>query len=172
MSKILDIGCGSDKAEGSVGIDIHQFEGVDIVHNLDIFPWPIEDNTFDKIICSHVVEHIAKPREFYQEIHRISNNDALIEVSTPHFTSLDSYGDPTHLWHYASHWYGQLLKGGYLSEQTGIFELIENNVTFSKSFMNFIPKLMIKLKNISYWEKNYCYKYPARNIETILKVIK
>ena len=80
MDKTLDIGCGGNKIAGSIGMDIYAFEGVDIVHDLDVFPWPIENNSFDKIICSHVVEHISKPREFYKELHRISKDNALVEI--------------------------------------------------------------------------------------------
>ena len=41
---ILDLGCGSNKIPGSLGMDIHPYEGVDVVHSIDIFQWPIDDN--------------------------------------------------------------------------------------------------------------------------------
>jgi len=42
--KILDLGCGNNKRKEAVGIDREDRPGVDIIHNLDIFPWPIKDN--------------------------------------------------------------------------------------------------------------------------------
>ena len=40
---ILDLGCGSVKAEGAVGLDNVGLPGVDIVHDLLDFPYPIEN---------------------------------------------------------------------------------------------------------------------------------
>jgi hypothetical protein len=56
----LDIGCGANKKEGFTGIDIAAIEGVDIVHDLNVYPWPIEDNSIDEVWCSHYIEHIVK----------------------------------------------------------------------------------------------------------------
>ena len=41
----LDIGCGRGKPDGYIGIDMLDFDGVDIVWNLENFPWPLEDNS-------------------------------------------------------------------------------------------------------------------------------
>lgn len=37
--KILDIECGVNKVEGSIGIDAVSMLGVDVVHNLSVIPW-------------------------------------------------------------------------------------------------------------------------------------
>src|SRR5436190_1707390 len=55
MSETLDIGCGGSKTPGAVGIDILPAPGVDIVHDLNKLPWPLEPNRFDAIVCSHVL---------------------------------------------------------------------------------------------------------------------
>lgn len=55
----LDIGCGSDKLEGHVGIDILPLPGVDIVHNLEQFPWPLPDECCSTAQSMHLVEHIT-----------------------------------------------------------------------------------------------------------------
>ena len=34
-SRILEVGCGSKKAEGAIGMDIFPYQGVDIVHNIE-----------------------------------------------------------------------------------------------------------------------------------------
>ena len=39
---ILDVGCGSAKVEFSIGIDKYPLENVDICHDLNKYPWPIE----------------------------------------------------------------------------------------------------------------------------------
>jgi len=168
----VDIGCGGNKREGAVGVDHHPYPGVDIVADLDVTPWPLEDNRFSRVICSHVIEHIGEPLAFLREVHRIAKPGALVELDTPHFSSIDSWTDPTHRWHLATIWYQELLPGAYLSEQVGAFELVSSRITFGKSLRSLIPKAMIGMFGVSKWEKNYAFVYPARNIETVLKVLK
>lgn len=54
----LDIGCGQNKNPGFIGMDFEAFKGVDIVHNVELFPWPIPDESFYLAVASHLVEHI------------------------------------------------------------------------------------------------------------------
>jgi len=55
----LDIGCGGNKAGPDyVGMDMRDLPGVDIVHNVLTYPWPLEDESVIRAICSHLVEHI------------------------------------------------------------------------------------------------------------------
>lgn len=55
----LDIGCGANKASKEfIGMDVRPLPGVDIVHNLEKYPYPFEDNTFTLVHASHVLEHM------------------------------------------------------------------------------------------------------------------
>lgn len=54
----LDIGCGANKQEGFIGMDIRQLDGVDIVHNIEQYPWPFPDESVSLSVASHVLEHI------------------------------------------------------------------------------------------------------------------
>jgi SAM-dependent methyltransferase len=55
----LDIGCGANKAGSDyIGLDMRPLEGVDIVHDVLDFPWPLPDESVIRAICSHLVEHI------------------------------------------------------------------------------------------------------------------
>lgn len=55
----LDIGCGANKQGPDwVGIDYREIPGVDIVHDLTMFPWPIPDESVSLAVASHVVEHL------------------------------------------------------------------------------------------------------------------
>ena len=59
----LNLACGKNKTEGYFGIDIAQVEGVDAVMDLESFPWDIESESAQEIVCSHYVEHT--PMETY-----------------------------------------------------------------------------------------------------------
>jgi SAM-dependent methyltransferase len=98
---ILDVGCGSAKLPGAVGLDISADTAADIVHDLDEFPYPIESASFDQILLQDVLEHVAEPIRLFEELHRIARPGARIQLRTPHFSSALAYGDPTHR-HYFS----------------------------------------------------------------------
>ena len=67
----LDIGCGSNKGAGCVGMDRLPFDGVDVVFDFDSGqPWPFADSSFDFIRAIHVIEHVANPLHFFEEVHR------------------------------------------------------------------------------------------------------
>lgn len=56
----LDIGGGGNPQPNFVNIDYRDIEGkVDIVWNLEQFPWPLPDESVSLAIASHVLEHIT-----------------------------------------------------------------------------------------------------------------
>ncbi len=169
--KTLDIGCGPNKTRGAVGMDIHPYEGVDIVHNLEQYPWPQQNSEYDKIVCSHVIEHIEDITSFMREIHRISKPEAEVFFATPHFSSVNSWTDPTHRKHLSYQWY-KLFSEGYLAAQTGRFAVISSEVTFGKSLRAKIGRLITKLRGVDKWEKNHAFVYPGMDVLTRLKVVK
>jgi len=44
MKKILDLGCGNRKKEGTIGIDINPNTNADIIHDPNTFPYPFEES--------------------------------------------------------------------------------------------------------------------------------
>lgn len=94
----LDIACGANKQEGFSGIDIRPLEGVDIVHDLEEFPWPIPDSTVSIAVASHYIEHI-KPWlsiDFMNEVWRILEVGGTFAAVTPYPGSRGYWQDPTH----------------------------------------------------------------------------
>lgn len=168
----LDIGCGNNKIPGSFGIDVHPFEGVDRVVNLETPDWPLEDSRFDRIVARHVIEHIEDTANFLKEIHRVGKPDAIVEIETPHFSSINSWIDPTHKKHYSAKWYILLEEGYYLSSVTGRYEMISSEVTFGKSFRNKIGSMMVKMFGLEKWEKNSAFTFPGMDIKTRLRIKK
>jgi SAM-dependent methyltransferase len=96
----LDIGCGANKQEGFVGIDYRKLPGVDIVHNLEKFPYPLPDESVLAAVCSHVVEHINPHggvfMQFMDEIWRVMKPKAQIAIATPYAGTVGYFQDPTH----------------------------------------------------------------------------
>jgi ubiquinone/menaquinone biosynthesis C-methylase UbiE len=75
---VLEVGGGelpsySKKFGNGINIDIRPHELVDIVHDLEKFPYPFEDNTFDLVYSRYAQEHInwRVLRDFLKEEYRI-----------------------------------------------------------------------------------------------------
>ena len=97
---MLDIACGANIQKGFVGIDIRPLDGVDIVHDLNTYPWPLPDESVLTAVCSHYIEHIPPHNfgfiRFMDEVWRILKPDGQIAIVTPHGRSSGYLQDPTH----------------------------------------------------------------------------
>lgn len=96
----LDIGCGANKQLGFVGMDKQALPGVDIVHDWNVYPWPLPDACVTTVIASHVVEHV-NPADgnflrWMNELWRICKVGAQVAVAYPHGSSQGYLQDPTH----------------------------------------------------------------------------
>jgi predicted SAM-dependent methyltransferase len=95
----LNLGCGHDLKAEYVNVD--KYGKVDIVHDLETFPWPWEDDSVQHILLKHVLEHLGETKEVYlgiiKEIYRISTPGAAVEILVPHPKHDDFTDDPTHV---------------------------------------------------------------------------
>ncbi len=97
--KILDVGCGRKKYPGSIGLDRNPAGDADVLADLDHFPFPFRDRTFDRIRAIHVIEHVADVIRTMEEFHRMLRPGGRVVLVTPHYTDFSSFCDPTHRWH-------------------------------------------------------------------------
>lgn len=100
---ILDVGCGLNKYPNAIGLDYNPGTAADVIHDLDVFPYPFRNDEFDGIICHHVIEHIPDVMAFVSELHRITKPGGLIKIVTPHYTNPGWPADPTHRNHLNSY---------------------------------------------------------------------
>jgi SAM-dependent methyltransferase len=104
----LDIACGAACQPNFVGMDIRPLPGVDIVHDLNVYPWPLPDGCALVAIASHIVEHIPPVAigpdgtwfpfiRFMDEVWRILKPAGQFAISTPHGHSQGFRQDPTNI---------------------------------------------------------------------------
>jgi SAM-dependent methyltransferase len=170
--QIVDLGCGSRKTPGSVGVDAYPWPGVDLVADLDQVPWALEDSRFDTIVCNHVIEHVRDTVAFMAEVHRIGKHGAILRVVTPHFSSTCSWQDPTHVRHLSIFWYKLFAHDGYLGAQTGAFGHVSSSLRFGSSLRGQLGRGICHLWGHRRWEKHLAFRWPARDITTVLRVDK
>lgn len=92
----LDLAAGQNCTEGYFGIDKAPGEGIKAVVDLEQFPWPIESDSAEDIVCSHYVEHTPDLMKFMDEVYRILKPGGKIKVIAPYYTSIRCWQDPTH----------------------------------------------------------------------------
>jgi SAM-dependent methyltransferase len=96
---ILDVGCGIRKYAGSLGIDVNPASAADVICDLDRFPYPFADRTFDQLRAIHVIEHLTDIVRTMEEFHRLVRPGGRVRIETPHYTDYSSFCDPTHKHH-------------------------------------------------------------------------
>lgn len=92
----LNLGCGSKPLEGFVNVDIAPIDGVDVVMDLDTFPWPWEDQSVSFIKAMDIFEHVSEPVMFMRESWRVLKPGGILDLHVSYWKSENAYTDPTH----------------------------------------------------------------------------
>ena len=82
----IHLGCGNIYKEGYVNCDISTEVKADKVFDLNVFPYPFEDNSVEEIIINHTLEHFFEPIKLFKEFYRICKDKATVEIRVPYFT--------------------------------------------------------------------------------------
>lgn len=173
--KKLNLGCGKDikpKEKGWINLDNVKLKDVDVIHDINKFPYPFKNNEFDEIFCSHVLEHVEDILKTLKELKRITKNKGKIVIRSPHFSSGVGYWDLTHkrLFSYFSFNYFQ-------DECHWInikFRILKRKINFTRLNFTFLNYIMNPIVNLSplFYERFFCWIIPSSEVIFILEVIK
>jgi SAM-dependent methyltransferase len=111
--KQLLIGCGTNKArlmrleegqdwEDLTTLDIDPGVKPDVVHDLNVFPYPFDADEFDEIHAYEVLEHCGRQGDYkyffdqFNELWRILKPGGLLFASCPMWDSPWAWSDPGH----------------------------------------------------------------------------
>lgn len=115
----LNLGAGSRAEKEFVNVDSYLQPGIDIVHDLDVFPWPWPDNSVSYIKAFDVYEHVEYPLEFMAECHRILEPRGTLYIHTAHWKNQSSFNDPTHKRFLTENSFDYWIPGTSLNERYG-----------------------------------------------------
>jgi SAM-dependent methyltransferase len=109
----LNLGAGNVILNGYVNHDLwkHRPE-IDVVHDLDVLPWPWKDGFFQEVRSWAVFEHLHLTlAESVEECWRVLKPGGELRMKVPQYGSPNAAIDPTHVW-----------RTGYLRETFEFFD--------------------------------------------------
>ena len=92
----IDIGCGSRKMRGAIGLDSAAIAGVDVIGDMSR-GLPFRTNSIDTLFAYHVLEHFDDFLGQMGEIWRVLRPGGRAHIKVPHGAStFTTWKDPTH----------------------------------------------------------------------------
>ena len=171
--RILSLGSGKNQSiAGAVRVDINPGTSPDVLHDLNKIPWPLDDDAFDLIYCTDIIEHLTDVVKTMEEIHRVARTGARVFITTPHFSCANAYTDPTH-----RHRLG-FFSFDYFTGQNQWDFYTKVGFKKMKADLIFYPKLKNKLirriaqKFPAFYEEHLTWMFPAWYMSFELEVIK
>lgn len=83
----LDIGGGrgpSRVGDDWVNMDLRASGPGQIVHDIDVFPWPLNDASVEEAHSSHCFEHLTDMHTAIREVARVCHEGAMFILTVPH----------------------------------------------------------------------------------------
>jgi SAM-dependent methyltransferase len=144
--QILDLGCGKKKKTNAIGIDFNERTDADIIHDLNIFPYPLEDNTYDDIYIDNTLEHLDNVIAVMEEVHRVCKRGGIVKIMVPYFRSAWASIDPTHQHYFTANSFAYFDPDNLICEQysysTKRFKI--KRIRFNEGLENGLLKRVIK----------------------------
>jgi len=177
----LIIGCGIQKPDDFYGIDINPRSKADLLYDLNKFPWPFNDNTFEEIYCPAIIEHLNDFYKVFEEIWRISKNGTKIYINVPHYSDTAAFTDPTHVQYLTTYSFDVLTKDTKWSYYTEAkFKIIKFDVKLLKLYkLLFIEKIInlsLSIRSLRFiqklWGNYFVFIIRAKAMDLILEVKK
>lgn len=96
MGLKLNLGCGEIYLPGYVNCDVLPHVRADKHFDLNVFPYPFEDDSADLIWMDNVLEHLDDLIRVMGELHRILRTGGRLKILVPYAKSDWALQDPTH----------------------------------------------------------------------------
>lgn len=171
--RILEVGCGTKKSPGAVGLDLLALPGVDIVHDMEALPWPVPDGAFDEVRCFHVLEHVVDICGVMDELHRVTAPGGRVHIVVPYFARYSAFKDPTHrrfCTFESFHYFVQGTKDRDRGYSRQAFRYALHRLNFRKGLRGRLGSWLWKRSSRDY-ERHWAHLFPARTLELMLEPV-
>ncbi len=166
----INLGCGNKRLEGCIGVDRARCQAADLLCDINR-SLPFKDDTVDEFYLDNLIEHVLDIPALMAEMVRTAKHAAKITIITPHFTSLSSWRDPTHLHHLSYFSFDHFEKISARHYIGGGLRIIRRHLSFGGGLLGLIGRLIFLLSPESF-EKKYCFIFRASTLYFELQVVK
>src|SRR6266700_2081227 len=168
----LNLGCGRKHLPGSINLDVTASTAPDIIHDLNVRPWPFPQGHFREVHADDVIEHVNDVIGTMEEIHRICRPDAIVRITVPHFSCRNAYTDPTHRHLFSCASFDYFTNDAELNFYTEArFRVVSNRIFFCPTLLNkVIWRLAARYPDA--YEQRWAWIFPAWFISFELQVSK
>ena len=167
----LNIGCGNKKIDGYLGVDKTRCDAADYICDLENEKLPFEDNAIEAIILDNVIEHFYDIPKVLNELVRVCKTGAMIKIITPHFSSVKSWIDPTHIHHLSYFSFDHFKKSNNPQNYIGKgIRIHHKKLSFSGGFLGLTARLIFKI-NPKKYEQKYCFIFRASTLTFDIEVL-
>jgi SAM-dependent methyltransferase len=160
-SESLNLGCGRKHLPEAVNLDFNVETRPNVVHDLNLLPWPFPDNRFREVLAYDVIEHLDDFIPVMEEIHRICRDKAVVRIAVPHFSSPEAYSDPTHRRSFGFLSFDYVTGEHEIDFYTRVrFKKLHSSIVFFPSLLN---KAVWRLANRypAAYERRWAWMFPA-----------
>jgi SAM-dependent methyltransferase len=169
---VLHLGSGNKYDPAAVNVDIVAATKPDVVHDLDVRPWPLPDDHFREVRAYDVIEHLDDVVAAMEEVHRVCRDGAVVKITVPHYSCCNAFTDITHR-HYFSvrsfdYFTGDNELGFYTDRQ---FRKAWAEIVFFKSLVNKVVWRLARRFPAEY-ERRWAWMFPAWFLSFELIVVK
>jgi len=184
---ILELGCGQRKRNSTaIGVDILDYDCVDIVGDIFEVLEKIPDHSVDSIYSYHFFEHIDNLELLIYHIERVLKVAGTLDVVVPHFSNPYFYSDYSHRSFFGLYTFCYLASSSLFKRQVPSYQrkirckLISVDLVFKAPrpfYVQFlVKKILERIVNISNYTKelyegNFCYIFPCYEINYKLEKI-
>lgn len=168
----VNFGCGRDRKAGYLNVDSVASVQPDLEWNLDRVPYPLPSDYFEEVLAFDVVEHLESLVGFMEECWRILQPGGVIRITTPHFSSANSFRDPTHRRHLSMYSFDYFTVGHDLAHYSRArFAIRARRLIFAPTRWNRIVAKFAS-RNYRVYEDRWSWIFPAWFLEFELEAVK
>jgi hypothetical protein len=169
---VLHLGSGAKYDPAAVNVDLVPTTKPDIVHDLDICPWPLPDDHFQEVRAFDVLEHLDDVIAAMEEVHRVCCDGALVHITVPHFSSANAFTDITHRHFFSAasldYFTGYNELGFYTDRR---FRKLRAEIVFAPTLVNKLVRRLAQRRPAEY-ERRWAWVFPAWFLTFELEVLK
>ncbi len=92
----LNLGCGYFPKKEYLNVDCSEVYEPDLLHDLDVMPWPFPDAHYELIELDHVLEHLTDVAAVLGELERALAPGGTLIIRVPHFSRGHTHWDHKH----------------------------------------------------------------------------